>query len=463
MRKSRVMKRVGFLLGVVAVTGLLGCGPKSEADEGHGEETEEHHEEDEISLTPEQMKSIDLEVVVAGPGELEEVLSLTARVEQNMDAVAHINARVPGVVRAVHAHLGQRVKKGDLLAELESVVLGQAVSDYLRAQEVTAAARDLVAKEKELFARRLDTLRKVMDGAIEVARKIYEREKNLQEKRISTLRPFLEAEKALRTIEFEKRRSMTTLEAQRDVRLLQLEAELRQARVAEVGARDRLYVLGLKDKEITEIAKRPPGEYGRMTIRAPQGGVIVTRHISLNETVDTETVLFDIYDLDTVWVMASIYEKDLRRVRVGQKVEVYLDALGDTSIDGKVSLVGYLVSEKTRALDLRVVVENKRLPSWEEDYPLRPGMFGKVDVITSTNSVPVLLPETAIVHDGTENFVFIQEEPLHFMRKPVRYREGAHGMVAVLDGVKAGERVVVSGGFVLKSITKEDLMGEHDH
>ncbi len=463
MRMSRVLQRVGCVLGFVALTGLAACGPGPEGEDHHGEEAEEHHDEDEISLTAEQMRSIDLEVVTAGPGELEEVLSLTARVEQNMDAVAHINARVPGVVRAIHAHLGQRIKKGDLLAELESVVLGQSVSDYLRAKEVTAAARDLVAKEKELFARRLDTLRKVMDGAIEVAGKIYEREKSLQEKRISTLRPFLEAEKALRTIEFEKRRSLTTLEAERDVRLLQLEAELRQALVSEVGARDRLYVLGLSDKDIEDIADRPPGEYGRMTIRAPQGGVIVARHISLNETVDTETVLFDIYDLDTVWVIASIYEKDLRRVRVGQRVEVYLDALGDSAIDGTVSLVGYLVSEKTRALDLRVVVENKRLPSWAEDFPLRPGMFGKVDVITSTRSVPVLLPESAIVHDGTENFVFIQEEPLHFKRQPVRYREGAHGKVAVLEGVEAGEKVVVSGGFVLKSITKEDLMGEHDH
>lgn len=465
MKKSRVAdaRILAWLSGLLLVA--AGCGEEQsdDAHAGHQHEGESH--QGEVVLDAEQLEAAGIEMVAAAPGAIEESLHLVARVTSNEDTVVHLTPRIEGIVQTIYKGLGEQVKAGEPLAEIWSVELGNTVASYLEARSNVVSAEETLAQTRKLYQGRMDTVTAVLDGEIAVARRIYEREEELQKKGIATIRPFLEADKELQKAVLAKDRELTALAAERDARLLELEVALRQARIAEDAAEERLRVLGFDEQEIAQF-HGTKGEHGRMVLHAPRDGVVLERDITLNEHVDTKDVLFMIHDLSTVWVLASAYEKELTRLRPGQKVYVRLDALPDTTLPGEVSIIDYRVSATTRAASVRIEMANEPVGGWPIEFPLRPGMFGEVEVVVDSRSGRVVLPEAAIVHEGEESFVFVQEkdEEGAFRRKPVRVRTGARGVVEIVEGVDPGEVVVVKGTFTLKSLARSEELGEgHSH
>ncbi|MFQ5505017.1 MAG: efflux RND transporter periplasmic adaptor subunit [Planctomycetota bacterium] len=461
-RVAGVLIPTCFLGAVLLV--IPSCGPRmdEEAQDPHAHDA---GHKDEVHLDGEQMKAAGVETIAAAPGTIEETLHLVARVASNENTIVHVTPRIDGIVQAIHKGLGEQVKAGDALAELWSVELGNTISAYLKARATVLAAEETLAKSQELYRKRLDTVTAVLDGEIAVARKIYEREQGLQEKGIATIRPYLEADKELQKAVLAKDRELTTLAAERDTRLLELDVALRQARIEETAAKQRLLVLGFDEQEIEAFAGAGH-RHGRMVLRAPRDGVVLARHITLNEHVDTEEALFVIHDLSTVWVLASAYEKDLARLRPGQKTYVRLNALPGAPLIGEVSIIDYQVSATTRSASVRIELANEPVEGWPIEFPLRPGMFGEVEVVVDSRSGRVVLPEAAIVHEGEESFVFVQEEDEEgvFRRKSVKVRLGARDLVEIIEGVDPGEAVVVKGTFTLKSLARSEELGEgHEH
>jgi Cu(I)/Ag(I) efflux system membrane fusion protein len=226
-----------------------------------------------------------------------------------------------------------------------------------------------------------------------------------------------------------------------------------------------LLVLGFTQDEIDAFAGAEP-RHGHMVLRAPRDGVVLERHVTLNEHVGTEDVLFVIHDLSTVWVLASVYEKDLAQLRPGQKAYVRLDALPGTQFVGEVSIIDYRVSPATRSASVRIELANEPVEGWPIEFPLRPGMFGDVEIVVDSRTGRVVLPEQAIVHEGEDSFVFVQEpgEPGTFRRQPVQVRPGSRDLVEIVEGVEPGQAVVVGGTFTLKSLARGEELGEgHSH
>ncbi len=457
------IRMASCLLGA-SLLAWTSCGSN---DDGGPQDAHAHEVEHggEVRLDAEQLAAAGIETVTAAPGTIEETLHLVARVSSNEDTVVHVTPRIEGIVQAVHKGLGEEVTAGDPLAEIWSVELGNTISVYLQAHATVLAAEETLAKSKELFAKRLDTATEVLDGEIAVAKKIYEREQGLQEKGIATVRPYLEADRDLQKARLAKDRELTTLRAERDTRLLELAVALREARIGETAAKDRLLVLGFDDDDVAGFEK-DGSRQGRMVLRAPRDGVILDRHATLNEHVDTDSVLFVIHDLSTIWVLASAYEKDLARLRPGQRARVRLDALPATMLEGEVSIVDYRIAETTRTASVRVVLPNEPVEGWPIRYPLRPGMFGEVEVVVDSRTGRVVLPEEAIVHEGEQSFVFVgvAGEAGAFRRRPVTLRSGARDRVEIVDGVDPGDAVVVKGTFTLKSMARAEELGEgHGH
>lgn len=188
------------------------------------------------------------------------------------------------------------------------------------------------------------------------------------------------------------------------------------------------------------------------------------RDITLNESVDAEDVIYRIQDLSRVWVLGSVYEHDLSRVRIGATARVRLNAFPSTVIGGAVSFISYHVDRESRAANVRVEVDNDRLEAWEEEYPVRPGMFGTVEVTVSSREAAVVIPEAAVVHEEDGLRVFVAEGNNQFHGRLVQVSETVGGLVEVLTGVEAGEDVVISGTFLLKSVARgEELGGGHSH
>ncbi len=448
--------------------GMQSCSGKMEqpdrAHEAKGEPVDEGEGHgNEVIVSKEVREKIGIKVEPAGPGQFEERLHLTASVESDENTVVHVSSPVPGIVRDIQKGVGERVSQGELLAEIWSAELGAEVGSYLEAKSRAEAAQILRDRFKGIFEERLRSLTKVLDGEIEVSRKIFEREKDYQKKGVGTLRPYLEAEKAFQGALLRKERELTDLKAERDAKLLQLEANLLEAKINEKARRMRVLSLGLPKKDLEGLGDKNK-DFAVLKLYAPANGVIFNRHITRNESIPEGRKLFEIHDLSKVWVLAAVYEKDFARVHEGQEAFIRFDTFPGLVRKGRVSLIDYRVNERTRAARIRIVLQNNKVKASGKDFPLRPGMFAEVEVVTSSREVPLLLPERVIVHEKGKNYLFIEEKEGVFEKRRVEIRKGAGGMVEVVKGLKRGEPVAMTGLFELKSLSRKGELGEgHEH
>lgn len=447
---------------------LQGCTPEHSEEDGHAEEDvrgEDHAgEEEHIELTEQQFRSAGIEVSEAQPGRISEALTLPGTVAPNADAVLHVTPRVSGQVRTVFKHLGEPVQDGELLCVIDSVELGDAVADYLRDQEMAVAAEETLERGRELYAGRLEALTTVMDGGIAIQERIHDREKELQEKAVSTVRPLLEADKALQLARLEKDKQLIELEAERDTRLLELEVDLRVKRINLAAATNQLRTLGLGADELEDLGEESPLLSGEYRVHASGSGVVVSRHASAGEFVEAGSKLFIVENLSSVWFVASAFEEQLQSVRSGQTAFVSLDAFPGSTLNGTVSFLDYHVDPTSRSVGVRITLDNEQLDSWPEQLPLRPGMFGRVQLETASRQADIVLPERALVHGDAGDYVFVQVEPFAFERRDVSVKHAAGDMVEITSGLEAGEMVAVSGTFLLESAERQgELGGGHGH
>ncbi|MFT5050939.1 MAG: cobalt-zinc-cadmium efflux system membrane fusion protein [Chlamydiales bacterium] len=430
----------------------------------HEEEHDDHDEGKHVELTQQQFMSAGIEVTVAQAGTVSETLTLPGTVAPNADAVLHVTPRVSGQARSVAKQLGESVSAGDLMCVIDSVELGDAVADFLSDRELLAAAQRTLERAHELYAGRLKALAKVLDGAIVIQKRIYEREEELQRKAVSTMRPLLEAERAFQMAKLEREKQLTELEAERDVRVLELEVDMRTKSINLTAATNRLRTLGLSATELESIDETSPLLSGEYRVHAPGDGVVVTRHVSPGEFVDAGAKLYIIENLSDVWFVASAFEEQLRSVRGGQLATVGLDAFPGTELKGSVSFVDYHVDPISRSVGVRITLDNQQLADWSEEFPLRPGMFGRARLEMTSRAAAVVLPEAALVHDDSGDYVFVRVEPFAFERRNVDVLHVAGGDVEVTSGLMAGETVAISGTFLLKSAERQgELGGGHSH
>lgn len=458
----------------LALLMLQGCSGEEDGHAGHDHEGEPpgaHAEDDShegegdhVELTENQFQSAGIEVAVAVAGRVSEALTLPGTVASNADAVLHVTPRVSGQVRSVSKHLGESVEAGELLCVIDSVDLGRAVADFLRDREMVAAAEETLAREQELYARRSETLTAVLEGAITIQERIYKREEELQAKAVSTMRPMLEADKAFQLAKLERDKQLTELKAERDARVLALEVDLRTKRINLTAAKNQLQTLGVSLEDLEGLDSTSPLVSGEYRILAPGNGVVVNRHASSGEFVDAGTKLYIIENLWSVWFVASAFEEQLQTVRSGQKAQVSLDAFPGTKLKGVVSFIDYHVDPTSRSVGVRITLNNEQLSSWPEELPLRPGMFGRVELETASRHAAIVLPESALVHEDAGDYVFVQVEPFAFERRDIDVKHVADGMVEVTSGLEPGEKVAISGTFLLKSAERQaELGGGHSH
>lgn len=237
--------------------------------------------------------------------------------------------------------------------------------------------------------------------------------------------------------------------AQQDVRRAEkgkqvARTALRGAQTALSAARDNLYALAGAEHQGSLL-----------TLSAPIGGTITERHAALGEAVERATTLFLIENLNTVMVSASVSEKDVARVRVGQPVEVTVSAYPRQRFSGVVQSIAGRLDEKTRTLPVRCLVENP-------GRRLKPEMFAKVSLTIGRRTNALTVPLSALEEDGERRFVYVQQED-GFKRQEVKIGRRTQTAVEVINGLKSGERVAVEGVFVLKSEAKKEELKGHEN
>ncbi len=240
-------------------------------------------------------------VVVQTPEvqQMEDGVTGFAELTFNQNKLARITSLVGGVIKSVEVDLGSTVDRGDLLATVTSVAIGEAQGAYLRA----------LAEEA-------------------LRRKTFERERELVAQRISSEREFQEAEAAHHAAA----------------------AAVRQAR-------QRLQVLGFDESRIEALAGQQ-GTPGVLELRAPFGGEIVERTAVQGAVVDVADVLFTLADTSVLWAMVNIPESQLSRVHTGQDVKLTFESLPGQSFAGTLTWVAATVDRRTRMARGRVEVAN---------------------------------------------------------------------------------------------------------
>lgn len=213
---------------------------------------------------------------------------------------------------------------------------------------------------------------------------------------------------------------------------------------AEVAAAARrgLELLGLGDEDIDEIARtgRP---IRAIAVRAPAGGVVTRFNAVLGSRAEPEMVLYEIADLSSVWVIASVHERELGALRVGQKARFVSSGGEAQPLAGRIDLIEPLLEESTRTTRVRLVVPNR-------DGRLRPGQFGEVEFELAA-SPGLLVPRDAVIRTGESAYVYVATGDDRFEPRRVTTGIAREGRVQITSGLSAGERVVTRGSFMLDS------------
>lgn len=255
--------------------------------------------------------------------------------------------------------------------------------------------------------------------------------------------------------------------------LVRLDDALAQAEVADAEARfnlakanfDRADTLS-KSRNIAERAydeakanfetSRAAVELARVrlakhTIRAPFSGIVGIRPLSVGAYVSIGASLVNLEKIDVLKVDFKVPEIYLADVRVGQAVEVSVDALPGRTFPGEIYAVDPLVDVNGRALQVRARLKNP-------DHILRPGLFARIVVKGQREREVVLVPESAVVPRGGETFIYrIQEGKA--VESKVTLGQRRQGEVEIVDGLAAGATIVTAGHQRLRNGSVVDVVG----
>ncbi|MEQ8962235.1 MAG: efflux RND transporter periplasmic adaptor subunit, partial [Coleofasciculus sp. C2-GNP5-27] len=218
---------------------------------------EDKHNESEIKLTANQTKLAEIKSTPVLLGTINIERQLTGEVKLNQDLVAHVVPRLTGVVKSVRAGLGGDVNAGDVMVIVDSRELADAKAAFIAAYK-----RARIAKTK------------------------FNREERLWKKKISSEQDYLEAK-----------------------------IKYSEAQIEGRSAEQKLLALGYTAAQLKSILLQTKGAYTRYEVVAPFSGTVIEKHVTQGELVDQKQPLFRIANLDKVWVIASVYEKDVAGVK----------------------------------------------------------------------------------------------------------------------------------------------------
>src|ERR1044072_8228921 len=339
-----------------------------------------------------QNSAVEVETVVPQP--IAGVIPATGKILVPEDRVAVIGPVNEGRIVHLYAGQGTRVKKGQKLADLESADIDQAEADYLKALADYENARRSSAAE------------------IKLAQENYDRAKLLYQQKITAGKNLQSAEHDL------------------EVAKASAENSINGTNAALIAARRHLLILGIKDSTIDALPKRTDLA-AVFSLNSPIDGIVVERNATVGASVGTD---------------ANVFEKDLQQVRPGQEVKLTVPAFPGSTFLGKVILINSVVDPDTRTVKVRTEVANP-------DGRLKPDMFANVQIVTALNRTAISIPQSAVLNDEGKTVVFVADGN-GYKKRQVQPGIQNNDRVEIIDGLAAGDKVVVKGNYLLLQQSK---------
>lgn len=337
-----------------------------------------------VPFTDEQVEKYYVKLGQAGPGALRTYLALPGEIRMIADRVAHVVLPLTGYAQEVGKDLGDEVRTGEIMAVFKSRELAEARSAFAAAQARVGLAQTSLKREKSLY-----------------------------DQKISPQQDLLDAEK-----------------------------EAAEAVIAMRSAEQQLRALGYHDADFKDFGRQSGDAYTRFALQSPMDGRVIEKHLTLGELIKADSTVYVVADLSQVWADFAIEQRDLARVRPGQKIALTSDA-ERVPLEVTISYVGPMVSADTRTALVRAVADN-------HDGAWIPGQFVTGKILVESQDVPVMVPETALqTVDGIPS-VFVKVKD-GFEVRPIEVGRKTGDGIEVLSGLTAGETYATGNTFVLKA------------
>jgi len=399
------------LIFVSLIITTTGCNEKSKGStevktsqiidkHGHEEVHGEHEGEDEIHLSSQALEEAGIVVETLKPRMLSSTLELPGTVLPHPQGEGFVGSLVEGRIKEIFVDIADHVSEGESLCVIESPTVGEAEAAY-----VTALAE------------------------LEFVRGDLERHKILVSEGIG---------------------------AQKE----QLELKARfSASSSAVSATERtLHAYGFNEEDI-KMLESNQHTGGRVTLRSPVSGSVISRDARIGKQATPESDLFHVVNLKKLRVHVDIPEQRIGDVSKGIEVAIISQNDHLSELKGVIDRLGDCIEPETRTLTAFASVDNS-------SGILRPGAFVSVHLSVGNGGHQVLaVPLDAVFKDEHgDNALFVESEEGEFMLREVETGASVGGWIQIISGVSAGERVVTEGAFALKSEADKSMFGDgHGH
>ncbi len=348
---------------------------------------------DYIRVVADQMHQ--LQVVKVEPCAFRVQRSAIGQIAFNEDVSTNVLTPFSGRVIRLIGKIGDQVKRGDPLLEIDSPEQVPPQNDFIAA---------LTARNKA-------------SSQLNLARIAEKRVRDLYDGKAA---PFKDLQ-------------------QEEARLAGAENDMRSADTALEAGRIRLRILGNTDVEIAKLEQH--GTLSHTTqVTAPIDGTIVSRKGGPGQYVraDSGEALYVIADLSTMWLKAQVFEQDIAFVRIGQEIEVRVSAAPNRIFKARISAISSASDLATRRVVVRSEIGNP-------DGALKSEMFASFKITTEDASTTPAVPTEAVIREGDIATVWVETEPMLFKRRVVDIGIQQDGLVQIRSGLDLGELVVARG------------------
>jgi cobalt-zinc-cadmium efflux system membrane fusion protein len=337
-----------------------------------------------------------LNVVKAEPYSFRLQKQAIGQIAFNEDASTVVTTPFSGRVTRVLVKIGDEVVRGDPLFEIDSPEVVQAQTDLIAALH----GRDKAQSTLTIAQRQLDRNNRLI-----VNKAISQRDADVASN------DFASAESDFKTAE-------GTLTA----------------------ARNRLRVIIGRTQEEVDRVERDRVVNPLITINAPIDGTIIARKVGPGQYVrsDAGDSLYAIANLSTMWLKANVPEVDIPLVRVGQAIEVKVNALPKRLFDARIIAIGAASDAATRRVAVRSEIPNA-------DRALKSEMFATFKISISDGEPSPSVPVDAVIREGDDSFVWVESKPMHFKRRKVEVGIEQDRRLQIVNGLTADDRVVSRG------------------
>jgi Cu(I)/Ag(I) efflux system membrane fusion protein len=207
------------------------------------------------------------------------------------------------------------------------------------------------------------------------------------------------------------------------------------------AARERLRLLDIPAADIAALTQGKPAQR-TVSLRAPYRGIVTELDVREGASVTPEMRLFTLADLSRIWVNVEVYANQLPWVKVGDPVELTLAFVPGRRWQGRIDYLYPTLNPQSRTVTARLLFDNP-------DGVLRPGMYANATIGAAERSTVLAVPREAVLRTGTQDSVILALGEGRF--QPVMVHVGAENddFVEIIDGLQAGQKIVLSGQFLL--------------